>query len=59
MLIGCHERDPHIPLARVRESADVLSAMGANVETQILPDTGHGIVDEEVTWLRSQLNTEC
>lgn len=59
VLIGCHERDPHIPLARVRESADVLSAMGANVETQILPDTGHGIVDEEVTWLRSQLNTEC
>lgn len=59
VLIGCHERDPHIPLARVGESADVLSAMGANVETLILPNTGHGIVAEEVTWLRKQLITEC
>ncbi|WP_340245620.1 phospholipase [Sulfitobacter pontiacus] len=59
VLIGCHERDPHIPLARVRESADVLRDMGAEVETLILPNTGHGIVAEEANWLRKQLNTEC
>ena len=58
VLLGCHERDPHIPLARVQKSADVLRDMGAKVETLILPGAGHGIVAEEAAWLRRQLNTE-
>lgn len=56
VLLGCHERDPHIPLARVRESADVLSAMGASVDTFVIPGAGHGIVAEELAWLRKRLN---
>ncbi|QDY70372.1 alpha/beta hydrolase [Qingshengfaniella alkalisoli] len=56
VLIGCHERDPHIPLARVNESGDVLSHMGADVETLVIPGAGHGIVAEEAAWLRGQLN---
>ena len=55
VLLGCHERDPHIPLARVRESADVLRGMGARVETLVLPGAGHGIVAEEIDWLRLHL----
>lgn len=35
VLIGCHERDPHIPLAQVRESADVLRDMGAEVDANL------------------------
>jgi phospholipase/carboxylesterase len=58
VLLGCHERDPHIPLARVQKSADVMQNMGAKVETLILPGAGHGIVAEEAAWLRRQLNTE-
>jgi len=58
VLLGCHGRDPHIPLARVQKSADVLQNMGAKVETLILPGAGHGIVAEEAAWLRKQLNTE-
>ena len=56
VLIGCHERDPHIPLARVRESGGVLGHMGAEVETRIFPGAGHGIVAEEMSWLRGWLN---
>ena len=56
VLLGCHERDPHIPLARVRRSAEVLSAMGAATETMILPGAGHGVVAEEAAWLRGRLN---
>lgn len=56
VLIGCHERDPHIPLARVRESGGVLGRMGAEVETMIFPGAGHGVVAEEMSWLRGWLN---
>ena len=56
VLIGCHERDPHIPLARVRESGDVLRGMGADVTVEIHPGAGHGVVAEEITHLRGLLN---
>ncbi|MFD2740918.1 alpha/beta hydrolase [Sulfitobacter aestuarii] len=58
VLIGCHEQDPHIPLARVRESATVLDAMGAQIDTLVIPGAGHGIIAEEATWLRRHLNNE-
>lgn len=56
VLIGCHERDPHIPLARVHRSGEVLTSMGAAVDTLVIPGAGHGIVSEEAAWLRGQLN---
>ena len=57
VLLGCHEQDPHIPLARVRKSESVLSAMGATVTTQIYPGSGHGIVEDEIRTLRAMLNS--
>ena len=56
VLLGCHERDPHIPLARVRESESVLGAMGAAVDTIVIPGAGHGIIADEAAWLRKHLN---
>lgn len=56
LLLGCHEQDPHIPLARVRESARVLRAMGGQVDTIVIPGVGHGIVADEASWLRKHLN---
>ncbi|MEH6648184.1 alpha/beta hydrolase [Sulfitobacter sp.] len=58
VLLGCHEQDPHIPLARVRESAKVLEAIGAKVDTMVIPGAGHGIIAEEATWLRKHLNNK-
>jgi len=54
--LGCHARDPHIPLARVRESAAVFEALGAAVRTEILPGAGHGVVEAELRAVRGMLN---
>ncbi|UWQ21334.1 alpha/beta hydrolase [Jannaschia sp. W003] len=40
-LVTCHERDPHIPLARARESAAVLERLGAAVRLVAHPGAGH------------------
>ena len=35
VFLGCHERDPHIPLARVRETEATFAALHADVAAQI------------------------
>jgi predicted esterase len=52
VLLGCAERDPHIPLEYVGRSAEALSAMGADVTKQIFPGASHTVFAEEVEWLR-------
>ena len=56
VFLGCHERDPHIPLARVRETAATFEALGASVTLQLYPGAGHGVVEEEIRFLRGLLN---
>lgn len=56
VFIGCHEHDPHIPLARVRKSVAVFEELGADVTAEIFPGAGHGIVEREVSVLRGILN---
>ncbi len=56
VFLGCHERDPHIPLARVHESARVFERLGSAVTVEVLPGAGHGIVEEEVRALRGLYN---
>ena len=56
VFLGCHERDPHIPLARVQESAAVFNRLGASVRVEVLPGAGHGVVEEEVRAVRGLLN---
>jgi predicted esterase len=53
--ISCHERDPHIPLARVRHSARVLTAMGADVTLNVLPGEGHAPGEVDIAALRRAL----
>ncbi len=54
--LSVHERDPHIPLARVRETANTLLALGATVETRIHPGAGHGVMQDDIAALRHLLN---
>jgi predicted esterase len=54
--ISAHERDPHIPLRRVRESAAALQDMGATVETRVYPGEGHGVMPDDLAALRARLN---
>ena len=48
VFIGCSNVDFHIPEGRVRESAEVLTAMGATVDLQIYPNMGHTIIEDEI-----------
>ena len=55
VFLGCSDVDPHIPLARVRESADVFRRMGASVDERIYKDMAHTVNLEEVSAVRAML----
>src|SRR3954469_18134556 len=48
VFLGCSDIDPHIPLARVRESAEVFRRMGASVDERIYPRMGHTVNRDEL-----------
>jgi len=50
--IGCSDIDPHIPVERVRESAELFRTMGATVDERIYPGMGHTINQAEVDAVR-------
>jgi predicted esterase len=54
---GCSDVDPHIPEARVRESAAVCGRMGAGVTTRIYPGMGHLVNDDEIAHAQGILKT--
>jgi predicted esterase len=49
---GCSDVDPHIPEARVHESAAVYERLGANVTTRIYPGMPHTVNSDEILWTR-------
>lgn len=53
--LSVHARDPHIPLQRVEDSAAALRAMGAEVEMQVYPGAGHGVMPNDISALRRHL----
>ncbi|MEX2521028.1 MAG: alpha/beta fold hydrolase, partial [Paracoccaceae bacterium] len=57
--IGCHETDPHIPLARVRETETAFRALGAACEVTIAKGAGHGITEGDVLAMRRILLTSA
>jgi predicted esterase len=48
VFLGCGDRDPHIPVARVEETRDVLAGMGADVDARIYPGMGHTVNADEI-----------
>lgn len=52
---GCSDIDPHIPLGRVNESADVFRRMGAAVDERIYPRMGHTVNAGELAAVRALL----
>lgn len=48
VFLGCSDVDFHIPKERVIESADVLTALGAEVETILYPNMDHIINEDEI-----------
>jgi phospholipase/carboxylesterase len=55
VLLGCSERDPHIPIGRVHETDAVMRALGAEVVTRVYPGGSHGINEDEVNLARQIL----
>ncbi len=55
VFLGCSDTDPHIPLARVHETARVLEALGGAVTEKIYPGMGHGINEDELRQVRGLL----
>ena len=53
--IAVHERDPHIPLARARQSVEALAAMGASARIDVHPGAGHQPMPADVEALRAML----
>ena len=53
VFIGCSDVDPHIPVERVRESAEVFRRMGAAVDERIYPGMGHTINQDELNAVRA------
>jgi predicted esterase len=48
VFLGCSNADDHIPAVRVRESAEVLRALGADVTTILYPGMGHTVNRDEL-----------
>ena len=48
VFVGCSDVDPHIPIERVRETADVLTRLGARVDSRVYPRMGHTINQDEI-----------
>lgn len=57
VFIGCSDIDPHIPLERVRETARVLTSLGATVTERIYPGIEHTITEEELKEARRVLES--
>lgn len=53
VFIGCSDVDFHIPLARVEESAEIMTRLGASVNKQIYPNMGHTINQDELAHANS------
>jgi predicted esterase len=55
VLLGCSDRDPHVPLWRVDETEEVLSGMGADVQKRIYPGLPHTVVRDELDWVSDMM----
>ena len=53
--LGCSDRDAHIPLSSVEESASILAGQGARVTKVIFPGMGHTVNEEELEVLRTMV----
>jgi predicted esterase len=48
VFLGCSDVDPHIPVERVHETAELFARMGASVDKRIYPGMAHTISASEI-----------
>ncbi len=52
VFLGCSDVDPHIPKARVLETAQALEALGGEVTTRLYPGMGHLVNPDEIAFIQ-------
>lgn len=55
VFLGCSDVDFHIPVERVNESAEVLEALGGQVEKRIYPGMDHTVNMDEIEFVREMM----
>lgn len=55
IFLGCSDADFHIPAERVRETADVLRRLGAEVTMRLYPGMGHTVNVDEMERVRGMM----
>ena len=55
VFFGCGDRDPHIPVERVHESADAFRDLDADVTERIYEGVGHTVLEDEFAYVRDLL----
>lgn len=48
VFMGCSDVDPHIPVERFNETADLFNQLGAQVNKKIYPGMAHTIIQDEI-----------
>ncbi len=56
VFLACSDTDPHVPLDRVHESADVLRRMNATADERIYPGMGHTVIEDEIVAIRRTIS---
>jgi len=56
VFLGTSDPDPHVPVARVEETARVLERMGAQVTTRVYPGRGHTVNEDELEHVRLMMD---
>ena len=57
VLLGCSDKDAHVPEPRVRDTAAHFARMGADVTLRIYPGMGHLVNDDEIAWVQRLLDS--
>ncbi len=55
VFIGCSDVDPHIPKARVEHTAEILGALGGDVNMQLYPGMEHTVIQDEIDIVRAMM----
>ncbi len=53
--MSVHQRDPHIPLKRIMDSAEALTRSGAQVQSRIYDGAGHLVMPDDIDALRGMV----
>ena len=55
VLLATSDPDPHVPVERVEETAELFRGMGADVDLQVFPGMGHTVSRQEIDLVRRLL----